>query len=32
VDDPRSRPGDLDDLASPDETRWIEERRHYFLY
>ena len=32
VDDPAAGPGDLDDLATPDETSWIEERASVLLY
>jgi uncharacterized protein YbbC (DUF1343 family) len=32
VDDPAATPGDLDDLAGPDETAWLEEREAVLLY
>jgi len=32
VDDPTSRPGDLDALASADEREWLETRRDFLLY
>ena len=32
VDDPTATPGDLDGLALPDETSWIEERKSALIY
>ena len=32
VDDSEAAPGDLDALATPDETAWAEERRPYLIY
>jgi uncharacterized protein YbbC (DUF1343 family) len=32
VDDPAAGPGDLDDLAIPDEASWIDERASVLLY
>ena len=32
VDDPEATPGDLDALATRDETAWAEERRGFLLY
>jgi len=32
VDDPAAMPGDLEALAVPDETAWIEESREFLLY
>jgi uncharacterized protein YbbC (DUF1343 family) len=32
VDDPAASPGDLDDLAMPDEGSWIDERASVLLY
>jgi uncharacterized protein YbbC (DUF1343 family) len=32
VDDPAATPGDLDGLAGPDETAWLEEREAVLLY
>ncbi len=32
VDDPAALPGDLDALATPDETAWREEREAFLLY
>ena len=32
VDDPASKPGDLDAIAAPDETAWIEETRRLLVY
>jgi uncharacterized protein YbbC (DUF1343 family) len=32
VDDPNAEPGDLDDLAKPDEASWLEERESLLLY
>ena len=32
VDDPAALPGDLEALAVPDETAWIEESREFLLY
>ncbi|MEN8176576.1 MAG: DUF1343 domain-containing protein [Pseudomonadota bacterium] len=32
VDDPAATPGDLDDLAGPDETAWLEECEEVMLY
>ena len=32
VDDPRSRPKDLDQLALADERAWRSERRRFLLY
>ncbi len=32
VDDAAAAPGDLEGLASADETRWTEERQRFLLY
>jgi uncharacterized protein YbbC (DUF1343 family) len=32
VDDSEAAPGDLDALATPDETAWAEERQEFLLY
>ncbi|HEY5543556.1 MAG TPA: DUF1343 domain-containing protein, partial [Candidatus Binatia bacterium] len=32
VDDPAATPGDLDELAIPDERSWREERESILLY
>lgn len=32
VDDPESRPSDLDDITVPDEEAWLTERQKYLLY
>jgi uncharacterized protein YbbC (DUF1343 family) len=32
VDDPAATPADLDALAAPDETSWLEDRRAALLY